>query len=675
MSNRVKTSIESKLFAFLMFLFLTGMESGAQTDSLYMYLDSTTLSIRRHSSAIKNNDSGATTINTGMIQSLPKIFGNTDPVNFIRQRPGVQTNSEFDSGIHIQGCDNSHNLISIGNIPVYGSNHLLGLFSAFIPSHHEKMTFSTSAGFANRLGGKLDMELTDTLKKPVSGEFSAGLISSQGTLRMRIGKKHHLKISTRGSYMNLLYKRWMQIAGSPIKYGFGDGNLTWLYADGKDRIWADFYFGADKTHMAEKTFDVDLGLIWGNAMGALHWERAGTDVRQKHSIYYTGFLSDCDVSQSSSSLNMTSFISTAGYKGQVNWLNISAGADLSYHMIQPQSPQLHGIIGADNNIQEQQACGEAYTYIRHKRIFADRWTATAGLKASGYLSPEGRLYGDISPEASIMYDIFKYGKIKAEYNLGRQYLFQTGISNIGFPLEFWFAAGKYSKPQRSHNISLSYNANFLHDVLAVSASVYYKKLYNQVQYVGSLFDFFSSRYDLHDHLLNGRGWNYGINLMVHKQSGSLTGWISYSLGRSLRKFDNQGYGGIYPANHERIHELNATASYKLRKWDLGSTFVYASGQPFTAPEYFYMSSGQILTVYGKHNGCRMRPYIRLDLSVTYSFIKNEMQENGINLSVYNALARHNDVMYRISKEDNVYSYKAFSFFIQLMPSISYYHKF
>lgn len=672
-SNRLHNIL--KLFALLALLCLSGMEAGAQTDSLYMHLDSTTFTIRRHASAIRKTGSGVTTIDADMIQSLPKIFGNTDPVNFIRQLPGVQTNSEYDSGIHIQGCDNSHNFISVGDVPVYGSNHLLGLFSAFIPSHHEKMAFSTSAGDATRLGGRLNMELPDTLKEKVSGEISSGLISSQGTLKVRVGKKSHLRISARGSYINLLYGHWLRIDGNQLKYGFGDGNLTWLYADGKDRIWADVYFGMDKAHLAESTFDVGLGLEWGNAMGALHWERKGDEARQKHSIYYSGFRSDSGITQSSSSMDMSAFISTAGYKGHVNWGGITAGADLAYHHIQPQSPQLHGIIGAENNVQEQQRSAEASVYARYTKAFANRWEATAGLTGSGYLSPEGRTYGGLSPEAAVSYNTFTYGKIKASYDLGRQYLFQTGISNIGLPVEFWFAAGRYSKPQHSHNFSLSYDAAFFRESLAVSASVYYKKLYNQIQYTGSLFDFFSSVYDLDSHLLKGQGWNYGLNLMVHKQTGNLTGWISYSLGRALRQFDNPEYTGIYPANHERIHELNAVASYKLQKWDFGGTFVYASGQPFTAPEYFYLASGQLLTVYGKHNGCRMRPYIRLDLSATYSFTRTDRKENGINLSVYNVLARRNDVMYRITKDERGYAYGPIGFFIQLMPSISYYHKF
>ena len=163
--------------------------------------------------------------------------------------------------------------------------------------------------------------------------------------------------------------------------------------------------------------------------------------------------------------------------------------------------------------------------------------------------------------------------------------------------------------------------------------------------------------------------------MLHKQTGDLTGWVSWSLGRALRRFDNSDYTGIYPANHERIQELNAVCSYMLGRWNLSGNFIYASGVPFTAPAYFYISSGQIITKPGEHNACRMRPYIRLDLSATYAFSGKNNSENEINLSVYNATGRWNDVMYRLNQIDGVYFYGPMSFFLRWMPSVSYRYKF
>ena len=162
--------------------------------------------------------------------------------------------------------------------------------------------------------------------------------------------------------------------------------------------------------------------------------------------------------------------------------------------------------------------------------------------------------------------------------------------------------------------------------------------------------------------------------MAHKQTGNLTGWISYSLGRALRRFDNKDYTGIYPANHERIHEINAVCAYQRKRWNVSGTYVYASGVPFTAPQYYYISAGQIITKPGEHNSCRMRPYIRLDLSVTYTLSKTEKHENGLNFSLYNVLGRKNDVMYRLNYSGNTYSYGGIAFFLRWVQSVSYYHK-
>jgi hypothetical protein len=73
----------------------------------------------------------------------------------------------------------------------------------------------------------------------------------------------------------------------------------------------------------------------------------------------------------------------------------------------------------------------------------------------------------------------------------------------------------------------------------------------------------------------------------------------------------------------------------------------------------------------------MRPYIRLDLSVTFNIKKTDKYENGINVSVVNALARDNDVMYKLMvfKDHEEFLYGRQSFMLTVIPSVSYYHKF
>lgn len=647
---------------------------GAQTDSLHLHLDSTTFVSEKNASMFRIGNDKLTKIDLGQIQSMPKILGNSDPVHFVRLLPGVQTATEYNSSIYIQGCDDAHNEVSVAGVPLFGVNHMLGFFSIFNPEHHSQMSYSASSS-SNMLGGTLRMELPDTLEKKISGRASVGLMSSQGSVGIRLGEKSHLRVSARQSYMNLLYKRWLRFDDSSFSYGFGDYNLTYLWNPGsKDKVWVDGYFGMDRTGIGQSAYDLGVSLNWGNYLAAVHWHHNGESVKHKHTLSSSGYKSACDVVHADAQAHLLSFINAAGYKGEVTWKGLRGKAEMMYYRAMPQYPVITGMFNTTSAVKEVQNAFEGTAVIGYEREFAYDWNVKADLKGVLFCNPD--VVGAVTPDISLSYNARRYGRVSVSYGWQQQNLFQTGLSNVGLPIEFWFLSGEHSYPQYSQNASLSYDLEFCRSMYAFSVSAYYKQLYNQVEYKGDLFDLFMEEYDLYRNLLKGRGWNYGVTAMLHKQSGNLTGWISYSWGRALRRFNNPEYPGIYPANHERIHELNAVCSYKWRRWDFAGTFIYASGLPFTAPESYYLASGRLIMSYGEHNACRMRPYIRLDLSATYAFKKADTFEHGINLSVYNALSRRNDVLYRLRvTPENKYAYVPMGFLLELVPSVSYYIKF
>ena len=679
----------NRIFCYILFalacLMAFSHRSEAQTDSLYMEIDEAVFISHENTSAFKMNSAEIMEIDVSRIQDFPKILGNTDPINFIKLLSGVSTASEHDSGINIQGCDNAHNEVSLSGVPIYGAAHLFGLFSVFNPSHYKTMNFSRSSFSSdglNRLGGAIVMELPDTLERKFRGEVSVGIMSAQGTLAMKAGKRVSLHLSARQSFLNLLYKRWLKIDGNPMRYGFGDYNLTCVIdAGGKDKVWIDGYFGMDKAYLGAGNYNIDLSVDWGNLMGGLHWEHKGDRYTMKHSAYISGYGSEAEVYQENSALMLPSSIATAGYRGKMAWGNFVSGGDVTFYKVRPQAPAR--ISGSEHILQssEVQYGTEADIYADYNKRIAYDWNLKAGLKAVIYRSPEKELFWNLSPAASVSYNAYRFGKVTLSYAWQHQYLFYTGLSNVGLPMNFWFLAGNYSRPQSAHSVALGYELRFSGDMYALTADLYFKRLYNQVEYNGNLFELLNSSYDLNTYLLKGAGRNYGLSVMFHKQSGDLTGWVSYSIGRALRMFDNPEFPGVYPANHERIHELKLLASYDYRKWNFSGTFICASGLPFTAPDSFYLSSGNLITRYGDYNAARMRPYVRLDLSVNKVFRKDRNQENGINFSVYNALACKNEIMWRMrvakdkEKGGLMFSYSPLSFYLQVMPSISYYHKF
>lgn len=646
---------------------------GAQTDSLYYSIDSTTFFSVRNESMIDGTLSGKLKIDMEKMQKLPKILGNTDPVSFIRLLPEVQTNSDNDSGIHIQGCDNSHNEITLGGVPVYGVNHLMGLFSIFNPSHYQSMNYLGNS-YANRLGGMLDMSLPEANAKVLSGDLSVGMISSQGSLALSLGKYSSMRLSARKSYLNFLFKSFMKINESPFNYGFGDYNATYMYEKGKNKVWIDLYTGNDGVTLDEHAYGVKLSSNWGNGLGAVHWNRTSVNLKQKHTLYFSGFLSSVAVSQEMAHLALDSRIFSYGYKSNISWKDWSGDVDVNYYDVIPQNIELTGFLNEVNEKERHRALELSLRSSYSKTLF-DRLEIDTSLRGSFYISDSKYRYWRISPATSITYNLYHKGKIRVNYGWKHQFLFQTGITNIGFPIEFWLLSGNYSKPQYCQYLEFGYQTNLFNDTYNFSIDCYGKELYNQMEYKGDLFDLFLSEYDIGNNLLKGKGWNYGLNLKLHKRSGNMTGWISYSFGRSLRQFDNPDYTDIYPADHERLHEFNAVCSYTWKKWDFSGVFIYAGGVPFTAPEYFYISSGAIMTKYGKHNGERMKPYIRLDLSANYCFFNKNGTESGINISIHNVLARKNYVMYKLYLYDDGFIYDGMCFPLRFLPSVSYYYKF
>jgi hypothetical protein len=80
--------------------------------------------------------------------------------------------------------------------------------------------------------------------------------------------------------------------------------------------------------------------------------------------------------------------------------------------------------------------------------------------------------------------------------------------------------------------------------------------------------------------------------------------------------------------------------------------------------------------YGPYNSSRLKPYKRLDLSANYKWKSRLFRENGVNLSVYNAIAQSNELFYYIkSRKDGSFAYRPITFMLRIMPSISYFCKF
>ena len=626
------------------------------------------------------NVAGASVLSMDLMELMPRILGNADPMHYAQLLPGVQTNSEYDAGLHIQGCENSHNMVAIDGVPLYNVAHMLGFFSVFNATHFSNLTLQkslVSPTTPNRLGGMVDMHTSDSLVRRIGGDVSVGPMSSQGTLRLPLGRRASLVLSAREAYLNLLYGRWLNMDGDQMRYSFGDYNLSLLFCpDESNALRLETYIGHDNLGLEDGSYLLDSRLRWGNLMAAIHWKHLFRGGGLSQSVYFTGYGNRFSLEQTDASVRLKSGVCDLGYKASLSLGRLDAGIELARHTLQPQSYEAEGKFDGSEMVGRQRTV-EASLYAAWRFCLSKRVDLTCGTRVSAYVYGSEK-YFNADPGATLDWHISPLASLSFNAGTKHQYLIQTGFSNIGMPTEFWLSSGGSQRPQYSCNVSAAFETLTRDRAWRISCELYYKRLFHQVEYSGNVFDFVYSSYSLEGALLHGNGYNYGANLMLERRKGRLTGWISYSFGRAIRRYPGTELPDRYPAIHERPHELNAVATFKLgRRWSIGTTFVAASGIPYTKVERFYLISNHIVADYGTHNAERLPMYMRLDLSVNYAFRSRQGRKSGINFSLYNVTAHENVLLYRlkVTRNERTMAYNPLSFVAPLLPSVNYYYSF
>lgn len=622
-----------------------------------------------------------------MMEQMPQILSNADPIHYLQLLPSVQTNAEFDAGLHVQGCSNSQSTTQIGDAPVYNPAHMLGFFSTFNASHYSSLLFRTfnEASTPNYLGGTMQMQSDMQHQDSLSGNLSVGLISSQGTVHVPLGNRQSLLVSARQTYINLLYGPFIRFEESAYKYRFGDFNLTYSLKLPRHTLSVDAFYSNDKGKVDEDALDMRLDMRWQNYLVSAQLNSHPVHLADTlhQSLYFSDYNNYARVKQTQLEGSMPSGIKTLGYHFEAKRLveglrlplNVSYGFDLLYHNILPQCPDFDAGHYVDMQDVRVQHATQGALFAQVSLPISERIGMQAGVRFNVYalLNDSAAVMVHPDPYLALTFAHPQAGQFQLRMNRQHQYIHQAGFSSVGFPTEFRFSSSKVFAPQSSLSITLGYDKEVLNRRYRLKAELYGKLLENQLDYHGDVLSFFTSGYNMQSTIVSGKGYNYGFNLQVIKQTGKLTGWISYAYGRSMRRFPALSPEQWYPSNYERPHELNTVATYKIgKRWSCAGTLVFASGTPFTAIKYIYILSNVLVSQYGEHNANRLAPYFRVDLSANYELKSRRNYRHGLNFSLYNATASHNDIYCRLKIYKGKYSYRPIAFMLPVMPSFSYY---
>jgi len=181
-------------------------------------------------------------------------------------------------------------------------------------------------------------------------------------------------------------------------------------------------------------------------------------------------------------------------------------------------------------------------------------------------------------------------------------------------------------------------------------------------------------------ILTGKGKAYGVELMVKKQIGMITGWISYTYSRSLIKvdgaFDEEKINGgkYFPANFDKPNDLKVVSNIRLsRRVNFTTNLLYSTGRPITFPVAYFDFYNVSRVFYSDRNEFRIPDYLRLDFSATLNgnLRSKKFSHSSWTFTAYNVLGRRNPYSIFFKVEDGVVNGYQMSIFGQPIFMLTY----
>lgn len=666
---------------------------------------------------ITQTETGVITITKEQLDKTPSLLGESDPIRLLQLMPGVQTATEGNTGFYVRGGAIDQNLIVLDNSIVYNPSHLFGFFSVFNGSVVDQVDLY-KGGVPSYYGGRLSSYTAVKSRRGnyenVKGEAGIGLVAAHALVEGPIKKnKGSFLVGARRSYVDLFTDplRHLFSLEEKINYYFYDFNVNADYdLTSGSKVKLRVYHGNDDFEFATKSTFTN-NIRWGNTTGSIQWlqqftPRAIGELTVGISQYEMKF----GAAIGSYGFNINSDIDDRNIAYRVDIFTdrhtIAVGAGLTKHRIRPNNIDARSEdVDLDFGKSVQLYADEGFAFINDKWKLSENLEANLGLRYSyfaqrgpftRYISDETlqildtvtyskneviASYFNPEPRISLRYSIGPNASIKASFDRSYQSLHMAPVASASLPLDVWVTSSTKVKPQYANQYSAGYYQNFLGNVIETSIVLYYKSMYNQLEYRDGVIIGYSKGFNFDDNFVFGRGNSYGCEMFLKKTTGRLTGSLAYTLSHTTRKFPELNNGKTFPAKYDRLHDIALVANYDLNaRWSLAGVFVYGTGNALNLPIARYVIQGNVVNEYGDRNAFRMPSYHRADLAATYTRKKGGKFESSWIFSVYNVYNRRNPYYIYFESSGDIEKYslrtdlKQVSLF-PVIPSVTYRVKF
>lgn len=632
-------------------------------------LQEVTVSSRSAQKRMDEVQIGVENIEVSSLAKMPSLFGERDFIKGIQLLPGIKSESEASGGYQVRGGKAAQNLILLDGATVYNVGHMMGLFSSF--NDDAMMGASLYKGlFPAQLGGGTASVFDISTRSGSLTDYHFGgtisLLSAKVVAEgpIKEGRSSFL-VAGRRSYLDIFLKTTDKYRNNTLR--FYDANLRLNFRLGiKDVLSLSFFRGYDNLGL-----DDMMRMEWGNTTATANWLHTFNDHHYANTqLIYSDFVSDVGIDVLNTYYTMRGFIRHATLRHQqsvkMQKHRLVYGFESTYLQL----------MSAEWNINwlHQREKRNAWTnalWLNDEWQLAPGWQMSAGLRFQTFsalggvpyyqLDSDGNItetlnqngfvktYAGVEPRLSVKWTLSPQHSLKFGYSRTSQDIHAVSGSSMSMPFDRYTMTSNIVKPEQADQVAIGWVGMTPGGDYDCTVEGYFKSIRNVYDYRDG--KSFYSEIEIERLLLGGKGRAYGMEFCLRKNTGRLTGWLSYTLSWSENKIDGINGNRWYTASNDRRHDLVLVGVYQLSpSWELSGVWRYNTGQALTAPSAKYDLNGTTYYYYNERNGYRAPACHRLDLSVNYSKKLGRFTRIW-SFGIYNVYNRYNPFMIRFVNDD------------------------
>lgn len=655
-------------------------------------LEQVTVNADRYSSEdlVQSSRTGTTNLTQKDVNAIPMLGGEADLIKTLQLLPGTVRGVEGSSDLFVRGGAADQNLVLLDGAPIYNTSHLFGFMSVFNPSVLENVE-AINGGFPAEYGGRLSSILNIKSNADVATHTSAsgdiGLIASRIYLEQPLIKnKASFWVAGRRTYIDKV----LQAAGEELPYFFYDLNgKVILQPSPRNKIEFSIYNGEDVLDIFRDGNNDGNGILTsyrsGNSSQSFRWSHIFPSnwrslVTMTRSSYDYNISNVFEENQLLALSDIEDYSAKVSFKKDSLWRNSSlqVGVEWIRHSLSPSVINTSGTIAEllESSATQGRVAHEVAFYLQQEFSVSPTLLFNAGFRTSMALAND-KNYVVPEPRLSVRYALSKNQSVKLSYSRMAQYMHRISNSAVTTPADVWYTVTDKIAPQTSHQVALAWQRFQTERGIFLSVESYYKDMSNLIGYEEGTNLFFNT--DFESSLVQGSGRAFGLEFLARKESGKFTGWISYTLSWSMRKFTEINNGGWFPSRYDRRHNGSIVTQYAFgKRWAASLVWEFISGARFTPVIGQYVMLAPTLTgvdlipVYSGINEIKLADTHRLDAGIKFMSKREKKFRWHLFAGVYNVYNRASPVGMVIeqNEEDGSLRYLQPGLF-GLLPFISY----